>query len=312
MGTKLQINLTYLLNFVAVVERGSVSKAAMHLNIAQPALSRQIQALEEQFKAKLLRRQKWGVEATEDGKLIVELASRIEKDCLSARDHIRSNFDNPAGDVYVGIPSTYSVSLVPPLIERMGELYPNISVHVVEGFSSAVFEWLISGRLDLAVLYYSKERRVDKSLPFLTEDITAITPPTMFEGASNLSLKFVANKQAIVPHRPHFLRLAIEAKCEQLRIPFVPKFEMDSLRCMIEMAHLGRGVAFIAPSSVRREISEGRLKAIPLKPNLPFTTVLGFTPGRQTTRMTKIVADVLQDLAQELAPIRGWRADVAS
>jgi LysR family nitrogen assimilation transcriptional regulator len=311
MSTKLQLNLTYLLNFVAVVERGSVSKAAMHLNIAQPALSRQIQSLEAEFNAKLLRRQKWGVEATEDGKLVVELASRIKQDCVSVRDDIRSNLENPSGAVYIGIPSTYSVSLTPPLIQRMRDLYPNISIHIVEGFSRAVFEWLISGRLDLAVIYYTKEHSVERSLPFLTEDIMALTTPTMFEGSSKLSLKDLADKQAIVPQRPHFLRLALDAKYQQLGIPFVPKLEIDSLRCMIEMAHLGEGVAFIAPSCVRRDISEGRLKAIPLKPSLPFTTVLGLTPGRQPTRMASIVAEVLQDIAQELAPMRGWQVDVS-
>jgi LysR family nitrogen assimilation transcriptional regulator len=306
------LNLTYLRNFIQVLEWGNVSKAALHLNIAQPALSRQIQALEAEFDTKLLRRQNWGVEPTEEGKLVVELANRIEKDCSSTRDNIRSNLANPSGAVYVGVPSNYSVSLAPQLIQRMRLLYPNISVHVVEAFSSAVFEWLINGRLDLAVLYHSKERCVERSLPFLTEEIMAVTLPTMFDGSSSLSLEFIANRQAIVPHRPHLLRLALEAKYQQLGITFVPKLEIDSLRGMIEMAHLGEGVALIAPSSVYRDISEGKLKALPLKPGLQFTTVLGLTSARQPTRLSSIVVDVLHDIAHELAPKLGWRVDFSN
>lgn len=308
----MSLNLTHLRNFIQVLEWGNVSKAALHLNIAQPALSRQIQALEAEFDTKLLRRQNWGVEPTEEGKLVVELAHRIEKDCASTRDSIRSNLANPSGEVYVGVPSNYAVSLAPTLIQRMRARYPNVSVHVVEAYSSAVFEWLVNGRLDIAMLYDSKERSLERSMPFLTEELMAVTTPTMFEGASSLSLEFLADRQAIVPHRPHYLRLALEAKYQELGIAFTPKLEIDSLRCMIEMAHLGEGVALMAPSSVRRNVSEGRLKAIPLEPCLPFRTVLGFTPARQPSRLSGIVVDTLQDIAQELAPTRGWRIDFSA
>ncbi|MCB1468889.1 MAG: LysR family transcriptional regulator, partial [Rhizobiaceae bacterium] len=286
----LHLNLIHLANFIKVVEWGNISKAATHLNIAQPALSRQIQALEAELNTKLLRRHKMGVEPTEDGKLLLEHAHRIEKECISARDSIRSNRDNPIGSVYLGIPTAYSVSLGPPLIRRMRDIYPNISVHIVEGFSSAVFEWLISGRLDLAILYQSQEHNAGKSSPFLTEEMVALTPPHMFKDLTTLSLEDLAHKQIIIPRQPHFLRRALDAKFQELAIPFVPKLEIDSLRCMIEMAHLGEGVAILAPSCVAREISEGRLKGTPLNPSLKLTTVLGETPSRQQSRVVGIVA----------------------
>lgn len=309
MNPSLHMNITHVANFIKVVEWGNVSKAAAHLNIAQPALSRQIQALEAELNTKLLRRQKWGVEPTEDGKLFLEHAYRIVKECIAARDGIRSNRGNPAGSVYLGIPSAYSVSLGPPLMQRMRNIYPNISIHIVEGSSRAVFEWLTSGQLDLAIVYYSRECDVENLSPFLTEEMVALTPPQMFEGLSTLSLTDLADRKVVIPPHPHFLRLALEARFKELGIPFLPKFEIDSLRCIVEMAHLGDGIAILAPSCIVRDISEGRLRGMPLNPSLKITTVLSRAPGRQQTSVVKIVADVLQDLASELAPTKGWRVD---
>ena len=104
------MNLTHLSNFIHIVEWGSISKAAQFLNIAQPALSRQILSLEEYLGTKLLRRHTWGVEPTEDGKNFLEYARRIRRECTNARESVQLNKDNPTGTAYLGVPSAYAVS----------------------------------------------------------------------------------------------------------------------------------------------------------------------------------------------------------
>ena len=302
----MNLNLTHLQNFIQVVEWGNVSKAATYLNIAQPALSRQMQALEAAFNTKLLQRRNWGVEPTEDGKLLLDHARRIQKECLSARESVRSNRENPAGSVYLGVPSAYSVSLVPPLIRRMRELYPNIEVHIVEGFSRAIYEWLANGRLDLAILYRTKEIDVERSSPFLFEDLVMLSTPGQFSDATGMALADLSERKVIAPWRPHFLRQILDAKFMEVDVPFVPRLEIDSMRCMIEMARLGEGVVILPPSCVAREISDGRLNAVSLAPRIGLETVLGETPGRHPTRASAILADVLVDLASDLAPTMGW------
>ncbi|NQV95491.1 MAG: LysR family transcriptional regulator, partial [Sphingomonadales bacterium] len=132
------MNLIHLSNFIQVVEWGNISKAAQFLNIAQPALSRQILSLEEELGAKLLRRHTWGVEPTEDGKNFLECARRIQKECTAARESVQLKKGSPVGTAYLGVPSAYAVTLVPPLLQRMRVIYPNIRVHVVEAFSGTI------------------------------------------------------------------------------------------------------------------------------------------------------------------------------
>ena len=93
MGHAKLLNLNYLLNFIQIVEWGNISKAAAFLNVAQPALSRQIKSLEDTLGTRLLRRHSWGVEPTEDGKLLLEHARRIQKECNDAKESLQSNKD---------------------------------------------------------------------------------------------------------------------------------------------------------------------------------------------------------------------------
>lgn len=302
----MNLNLTHLVNFIQVAERGNVSKAAAYLNIAQPALSRQIQALETLLDTALLQRSNSGVEPTEDGKLFLEHARRIQKECASAIQSVRSNRENPSGSIYLGVPSAYSVSLVPPLIQEMRKCYPNITVHVVEGFSRAIYEWLLSGRLDLAILYDSRAHQVAGSSPFLVEDMVALTAPQMFDEVSGMTPAELADRKVIAPWQPHFLRQALDSIFLDLGISFVPKLEIDSMRCMIEMAQLGDGTVILPRSCVARELAEGRLKSVPIHPHFKLATVVGQTPGRQQTRAVGILTDVLYQLASELAPPKGW------
>tara|TARA_R110002074_G_scaffold49292_4_gene125771 strand:- start:352 stop:1278 length:927 start_codon:yes stop_codon:yes gene_type:complete len=300
------MNLTHMLNFIQIVEWGSVSKAAAYLNIAQPALSRQVQALENTLDARLLVRQKWGVEPTENGKLLLEHARRIQKECVLARESVRSNNENPAGSVYVGVPSAYSVALIPPLIQRMNQLYPNIQVHVVEGFSRAIYEWLLNGRLDLAVLSHSREHTVDGSIPFVAEEMVALTSPEQFEEISRMSPGELADDKVIAPWQPHFLRQALDTKFIELGSFFKPKLEIDSMRCMIEMAQRGDGTIILPSSCVSRELSEGRLRSMPINPTFRLSTQIGTAPGRQVSRGTSLLRDALNELAVELAPKMDW------
>jgi len=300
------MNLDHLLNFIQIVEWGNISKAAAFLNIAQPALSRQIRSLENTLGARLLRRHSWGVEPTEDGKQLLEHARRIEKECIAAKESVRSNKGNPVGSAYLGVPSAYSISLVPPLLQRMGVLYPNINIHVVEAFSGTIYEWLISGRLDLAILYYSKEHDAADTTPFIDENMIALGSAEMLAEKDEISLTDLADRKLILPWRPHMHRLAVETAFMNADIPLEPRIQIDSLPCMKELARRGDGVTILPPSTVAQELADGRLHGAPLRPSINLATVLGQTPNRQPTRAVRILVNTLKNLAVELAPKTGW------
>ena len=180
-------------------------------------------------------------------------------------------------------------------------------MHVVEAFSGTVYEWLINGRLDMAILYYSKEHSAAVMSPFIEEDMVALGTPEMLGDQDEVSITDLAQKKLIAAWRPHMHRLTLDAAFVTPNVPFEPLIEIDSLPCMVELAHRGEGVAILPPSCVARELSDGRLKAVPLRPNIKLTTVLGQAPNKKSTRAMKILVNTLQNLAAELAPNAGWK-----
>ena len=302
----LNLNLTHLQNFIQIVEWGNISKAASILNIAQPALSRQIKALEESFGASLLQRHTWGIEPTEAGKLVLEHARRIQKECIAAKENVQSNQNNPTGTVCLGVPAAYAVSLVPPLLQHMRAVYPNIRVHIIEAFSGTIYEWLVTGRLDLALLYYSKEHDAATTTPYLDENMVALRSPNMFKESSTVALADLADNQLIVPSRPHMFRLALETAFLSQNIPFEPHIEINSMPCMKELARRSEGTTILPPSAVTAELELGLLSQAQITPKINLRTVLGQPMGRKPTRAVSIVIDELERLAIELAPEARW------
>ncbi|WP_373084656.1 LysR family transcriptional regulator [Sneathiella sp.] len=301
------MNFTHLLNFIQIVEWGNISKAATFLNIAQPALSRQIQSLEESLGVKLLMRYSWGVTPTADGKILLEHAHRIEKEYQSARELIQKNHDKPIGRAVLGVPSAYAVSLIPDLLQRMRISYPNIDIRVAEAFSGTIYEWLYSGRLDLAILYQTEDKVAAVTTDFFNEDFAFICSTDMYNDRAEIRLSEISGMKLIVPWRPHMVRLILESAFLSNAISFNPAIEIDSLPCMKELVHRGEGVTILPPSSVAREIQSGRLKAIPItSPNIKLTMMIGRPAGRSISPVIKIIIDELQKLAVDLAPSLKW------
>ncbi len=185
--------------------------------------------------------------------------------------------------------------------------YPNIKVHIVEAFSGTIYEWLVSGRLDLAILYQSSEHRSAKVSPFIYEEMVVLGNADTIGDKQIVPIKDLGDRKLVVPWRPHMHRLTVEAAFMNANIPFIPKIEIDSMPGMIELAHRGDGLTILPPSTVSRELARGHLCGAPMNPPISLTTVLGQTPNRQPSRAVSIVIDTLTRLAEDLAPETRWK-----
>jgi LysR family nitrogen assimilation transcriptional regulator len=138
--------------FRTVVESGSFSKAAVKLMVAQPSLSRHIQALEHELRMPLLQRNARGVSPTEAGKVLLERTLRLEEDM----DGIQRTFATMAkcvtGMLRVAVQAPVSFVLVPGLVRNYRARYPDVHLELVEGFSDDVIEKLLAGVIDVAIV----------------------------------------------------------------------------------------------------------------------------------------------------------------
>lgn len=137
--------------FLALVQEGSISKAAKALYITQPTLSRQLAALEEHVGAPLYERGNKRVSLTEEGmalydyaKAIVELADRAEEELMTGDHALR-------GNVYIGAGEAGSMRVIARAIESLHGMYPDIRYHIFSGSTLDLTERLDRDLLDFVL-----------------------------------------------------------------------------------------------------------------------------------------------------------------
>jgi DNA-binding transcriptional LysR family regulator len=108
--------LTY---FLAVARAGSFSRAADVLHVAQPAVSRQVAALEAELRVRLLSRGAAGVVVTEAGALLLERGGALERDVFALREELRAFGSGVRGRVVLGYSTSLGYGTAPLLIEAL-------------------------------------------------------------------------------------------------------------------------------------------------------------------------------------------------
>jgi len=137
--------------FLAVVQHGSLGRAAQRLNITQPALSRTIRRLEEQIGAPLFERYATGMMLTNFGQALLPHATLLQREAEQAAEEINALRGLSRGTIRVGAVAS-AVSLVLPVaIGRVLALWPKLQVHLVEGVGDLLTDALLRHDIDLAI-----------------------------------------------------------------------------------------------------------------------------------------------------------------
>src|ERR1700731_2001747 len=138
--------------FVRIAELGTIPRAAAHLHVAQPALTRHVQRLEDELNVALFTRANRGVGLTEPGPKLLDGAPRILREIERTGDEIRAQDAHPSGKIILGITPPLCPVLVPELFAGMRRDYPMIELKVMHAGMGRLEEFVIDGRGDIALL----------------------------------------------------------------------------------------------------------------------------------------------------------------
>jgi LysR family nitrogen assimilation transcriptional regulator len=249
----MSVDFRKLKSFVKIVDAGSVSRAASILRTAQPALSQQIAALESHFKHKLLTRSNHGIAPTEAGLVLYRHAQLLLKQIEQAQIDIDKSSKSLAGRVSIGL-ATYSTSnaLSLPILKETRALHPQIIVHINDSFGHVLSELIMTGKMDMAIIYGSEPIKGVTLQPLFREELFLVSPPgTAFEKplTEPLPLSALADVPLLLPSRGHFLRRLIDESLARARV--LPKVvsEIESVSALGAAVIDGLG-STILPASV--------------------------------------------------------------
>jgi LysR family nitrogen assimilation transcriptional regulator len=249
------MDLKQLEYFVRVAEMGSFTRASIALDVAQPALSRQIRLLEVELRQNLLTRNGRGAVPTEAGKLLLEHGRGILHQVELTREELGAARGALAGRVSIGLPPSLSKVITVPLVKTFREQMPKAQLTLTEGFSVQMHEGLRVGNLDMAVLY-NPEQSADLEMSTLDEDELSLISPNPLVGLASkgkrsgrattaITLAEVAELPLILPSRPNAFRILLEGEMMTIgRRPNV-MMEVDGLNAILNLVKEGMGHAVL-------------------------------------------------------------------
>jgi LysR family tcuABC transcriptional regulator len=247
-----RMELRQLRYFVRIVELGSMSRAAVELNVVQSALSQQIARLEGELATRLLQRSSKGVAATEAGIAFfqqAQLALRHADEAVRAAQQSRLS-----GVVSIGLAPTTASVLGVPLMLAVRERYPDVRLHMVESLSGHLAAMLNDRQLDLAVLFDTDPGRRWSVTPLLEEKLFLIRSrlPGREPLPAAIDLAGLAEMPLILPSTSHGLRRTLDVAFSTGRLPRLQPMEIDSLAMLMDAVQAGMGCTIQPLSALAR------------------------------------------------------------
>jgi LysR family nitrogen assimilation transcriptional regulator len=299
------MDLKQLEYFVHVAEFGSFTLSSRFLRVAQPALSRQVRALEVELRQTLFARNGRGVTLTEPGKRLLEHARGILQQVQRARLDLEQQRGALAGRLVIGLPPSVSRTLTGPLVRAFRERFPEASFGIVEGLSDHLMERLAVGRVDFALVYSAMPSAAIDLAPLLVEPMYLVGARPARAGAKligpRIGLAQVAQAPLVIPPRPHSMRLLLDAALADAGLKARVALEIESVPTILDLVQHDGFNAVLTLNAIRRSGNQSRFQVRPIgQPRLAATLRLATSAQRPGGALMEQAIALVKQLVAEL------------
>lgn len=303
------MELRQLRYFVAIVDHGSLSRAALVLHVAQPALTQQLRQLEEELGAQLLHRSAQGVLSTDAGKVFYEHAQAILKQVSDAKSAVTQSAERPSGSVTLGLPHSISGALALPLLTAARAQYPEIALQLTEELTGNLNEQLKSGRVNLAVLFDDGQLTPFNCTALAEEEMRFIcrSDAAYASGEQALSLAQVLGATLILPGLQHGVRPRIESVARAAGLSIDKVIEINSIAILKSAILADMGATILPAAPVLAELERGAMRSHRIDcPAISRTVVLCASRNIPLTNAAAAVGRLVQQVSAQLCADGMW------
>ncbi|MCD0505111.1 LysR family transcriptional regulator [Bordetella petrii] len=310
MGAAFALDLNLIQLFVAIVDAGTLSEAAIRQGITRSHVSRGLQKLERAFGAQLIRRTTRRLELTHEGTVLYEHGLRMAREVESARHALHKEGSEPAGHVRLSIPTGLGELDLQPLLIRFAQRHPNLNLRVL--FSNRVSD-LISSEIDVALRAVT-----DPPQDYVAREVCDIqwhlcaTPAFLRRAGTPEHPRELVRLPFLCPPggKPYFT-LALRHKAHTHSVKLTPHLQSEYFPFLAQSARAGLGIALLPAYVVRQDVAQGRLRIV-----LPQYQAMGpgeklyilTTPNPYPSSGVRAVVDFLRTELEGLMGDAGGRA----
>lgn len=321
------MELRTLRYFIAVLEAGSLSRAAGSLYVAQPALTAQIKKLEDELGAQLFERSHAGVTPTPAGLLLYDDARRLLSDADAVRDRVLRLPTGPEGSVTVALPLLLVSLLMGPVLAALKRSHPRIRVFVLDGLSLTVQQAMLERQADIGILvdtptleglhcrplarealYFCGHDPEGRVLPLLRH------PRGRGKGATQrppeIAARDALRQPLVLQSRRFVLRRYVEEAARELDVSLDIVHEHDSARVIRSLYLCGAGFTVTPACSLHesKHLGPGWVLARMVRPELARTYTLTTSSRKPESRAAQVVLHAIAHEVRRLIEHGHWDA----
>ncbi len=294
------MDLDQLRQFLRVAEVANISRAAETLSMSQPALSRSIQRLEEEFGQPLLERKPRSVDLTDAGALLQARAQQI----LNLIDDTKAEIsdDGQSGRLRLGAIPTIAPYFLPQFLRQFSDEYPEAKLLVQEDTTDNLLKRCKQGEVDLAVLALPLQAKYLEVEELFTEELLLMLPPghPLAEKPS-LRMAQIEPFPFILLDEAHCLSENIVSFCRRKSFHPVVIERTNQLAMVQELVALGHGVSMTPAMARAADVSRDRVYRSVTSPTPKRTIAVVWNPYRFQSKLLTAMRTHLRRYAREHA-----------
>ncbi|MFJ9174488.1 LysR substrate-binding domain-containing protein [Streptomyces sp. NPDC102360] len=300
------MDIAQLRDFIAVVDAGSLSRAAGVLHVSQPAISQRMAQLEAHLGVRLLERGPRGVRPTSRGRTLYRDAQQLVRQFDRLAQDITSDRQPVHGPVAIGLPTTVTAPLAPALFSWIRAHYPGIHLQLFESMSGYVHELLLAGRLDLAAVFREDDAPRAAELPLYSEELYLIGNPDPAPAPGNpdeVSLPDLRQVPLVTPGARSNLRALVDRAFAAHGMVPMNVGDVESLGTLIRIAESGEACTILPRSVVavhgtQHRLGVRRIVDPALRRHIAVRTATdGYEPRDAVVAVRRGIVEVTKELA---------------
>ena len=253
--------------FSAIIETGRFTAAARKLYVAQPSVSQQIRALEEELGEPLfIRLRNRKLHLTEAGKILKGHADLMLRESQIAQMEIASLSREPVGQIHIGVGGHQLTSMLPPALSAFRSKFTKVSVDIFNGTTPQIAQMLRTNHLDLGIVNFPVDiPELRTELLFTEELVVAVRPSDPLSRKRRIEPDQIAQLPLVLYDRSTSTRQRLDKFFRQHDITPNVVIELSSVEAMKSMVAGGLGAAIVPASALlNSELRGATIKGRPL------------------------------------------------
>lgn len=259
------MNLNLLKTYVKVVETQNLSKTAAEFGLSQPAVTKQIQSLEDTYGVLLLERSGRRLKTTEAGEILYQCAREIIKAMDKTEKAMEEVIDGRKGTLYIGASTIPGQYILPRLLKDFKDCYPSVTLTMDIADTDKVINLVADRVLDLGIVGGWSNIRKIEGFPWLEDELVVVVPADhRLSHAKQVLLPDLITEHWIFREKGSGTRKAVEemlASCGIKKEDLSISMEAGSTEAVLAAVDSGMGISIVSSWAIKR-LTSARIRTL--------------------------------------------------